>query len=182
MTRRKPPLTLATITPRERHHLETCVHEAAHAVLGVTFGGQLRSAAVSNSRVWGVEGLASFADTPHGRDPEIAYAGPWAQAKFRAGGRDNRPTQRQVLAILNRGGGYKDDRMLIASGGTHLGHFVTPLIERTWPAVMRVARRLYDTGEATHADVCAALGITDGGGPTSAQLAGLRSGMHRVPA
>ncbi|EFG74823.1 hypothetical protein HMPREF0591_5263 [Mycobacterium parascrofulaceum ATCC BAA-614] len=181
MTRRKPPLTLATITPRERHHLETCVHEAAHAVAGVALGGQLRSAVVSNSRVWGVEGLASFADTPHGRDPEIAYAGPWAQAKFRAGGRDNRPTQRQVLAILNAGG-YRDDRMLIASGGTHLGHFVTPLIERTWPAVMRVARRLYDTGEATHADVCAALGLTDDGGPGSVQLANLRAGMRPVPA
>lgn len=181
MTRRKPPLTLATITRRERAHLETCVHEAAHAVAGVALGGQLRSAAVTNSRLWGVDGLASFADTPHGRDPEIAYAGPWAQAKFRAGGRDNRPTQRQVFAILNAGG-YKDDRMLIASGGTHLGHAVTPLVERTWPAVIRVARRLYDTGEATHADVCEALGITDGGGPTSSQLAGLRAGMRPVPA
>lgn len=178
---RRRPLTMADLTTRERHHLEVCVHEAAHAVAGVALGGELRSAVVSNSRVWGVDGLASFADTPHGRDPEIAYAGPWAQAKFRAGGRDNRPTQRQVFAILNAGG-YKDDRMLIASGGTHLGHAVTPLVERTWPAVIRVARRLYDTGEATHTEVCAALGITDGGGPGSSQLAGLRAGMRPVPA
>lgn len=178
---RRRPLTMADLTTRERNHLEICVHEAGHAVAGVALGGRLRSAVVTNSRVWGVDGLTSFSDRPHGRDPEIAYAGPWAQAKFRAGGGDNCPTQRQVLAVLNAGG-YRDDRMLIASGGTHLGHFVTPLIERTWPAVIRVARRLYDTGEATHADVLAALGITDDGGPGSSQLAGLRAGMRPVPA
>lgn len=177
MTRRKRPLTLADLTPREREHLEVCVHEAGHAVAGVTLGAQLRSAVVVASRVWGTDGLASFSDRPHGRDPEIAYAGPWAQARWRAG---RRPTQREVYAILDAGG-YKDERVLIAAGGTHLGHFVQPVIERCWPAVIRVAQHLHRTGEALHADVCAALDITDGGGPTSSQLAGLRAGMRAVP-
>lgn len=170
-------LTLADITARERAHLETCIHEAGHAVAGVVLGAQLRTAVVTNSDFWGVNGTTNFADRPHGRDPEIAYAGPWATARWRAGGR---PTQRQVLAVL-KAGGYKDDRVLLASGGTHLGAPVAPLLERAWPAVVRVARKLHDVGEVTEADVLAALGVTDGGGLTSVQLAGLRSGCRAVP-
>lgn len=178
MTRpKRGPLTVADLTARERQHLEVCVHEAAHAVAGVALGAQLRNAVVTNSRLWGVEGLTSFADRPHGRDSEIAYAGPWAQARWRAG---RRPNQRQVYDVLSRGG-YKDDRALIAAGGTHLGLSVTPLIERAWPAVIRVAKQLHQAGEVTETDVLAALGITDGGGLTSVQLAGLRSGCRSVP-
>jgi hypothetical protein len=178
-TPKRGPLTLADITTRERSHLEVCIHEAGHAVAGVVFGAQLRNAVVTNSRVWGTDGLTTFSDRPHGRDEEIAYAGPWAQAKFRANGR--RPSQREVYAILDAGG-YKDERVLIAAGGTHLGHAVQPVIERTWPGVIRVAKQLHRAGEVTQDEVCAALGITDGGGPTSSQLAGLRAGMRPVPA
>lgn len=178
MNRRKRPLTRADLTDRERNHLEICIHEAGHAVAGVVLGAQLRTAVVSDSRVTGVEGLATFADSPHGRDPEIAYAGPWAQARWRAGGR--RPTQREAFAVLDTCG-RKDQRVLIAAGGTHHGRFIQPVVERAWPAVIRVAQQLYRTGEVLHADVCAALDVTDGGGPTSSQLAGLRAGMRPVP-
>lgn len=171
--------TVADLTARQRQHLEICVHEAGHAVAGVVFGADLRTAVVSNSRVSGVEGLTSFSDRPHGRDEQIAYAGPWAQARWRAGGR--RPTQREMFALFD-GGGRRDCGVLLAAGGTHLGHAVQPVIERAWPAVIRVAKHLHRTGEVTHADVCEALGITDGGGPGSAQLSGLRAGMRPVPA
>lgn len=170
--------TQADLTARQRQHMEVCVHEAAHAVAGVWFGAQLRTAVVSDSRVSGVEGLTSFTDRPHGRDEEIAYAGPWAQARFRAGGR--RPTQREMFALFD-GGGRRDCGVLLAAGGTHLGHAVQPVIERAWPAVIRVAKQLHRTGEVTQTTVCEALGITDGGGPGSSQLAGLRAGMHPVP-
>lgn len=175
----KRPPTVADLTARQRQHLETCVHEAGHAVAGVVFGAQLRTAVVSDSRVSGVEGLTSFTDRPHGRDEEIAYAGPWAQAKFRAGGR--RPTQREMFALFD-GGSRGDCGVLLAGGGTHLGHAVQPVIERAWPAVIRVAKQLHRAGEVSQTDVCEALGITDGGGPGSSQLAGLRAGMRPVPA
>lgn len=168
---------LADITAREREHLELCIHEGAHAVATVALGGVLRSAVVSNSRVTGLQGLTTVADMPHGREPEIAYSGPWAQARWRAG---RRPTQREVFGILSRGG-WKDDKTLIAAGGTYLGTAVVPLVERAWPAVVRVAQQLHKSGEATQEDVLAALGISDGGGLTSAQLAGLRSGCRSVP-
>lgn len=178
MTRpKRGPLTVADLTAREREHLELCVHEAGHAVAGVVLGAQLRSAVVTRSRITGTEGLTTFADRPHGRDSEIAYAGPWSTARWRAG---RRPTKRQVLAVL-RASGYKDDRVLLAAGGTHLGHGITPLIERCWPAVVRVAQQLHKTGEVVQADVVAALGIDDGGGPGSSQLASLRAGMRAVP-
>lgn len=170
-------LTLADITFAEREHLELCVHEAAHAVVGVTLGAELRNAVVTRSRVWGVNGLTTFSDRPHGRDPEIAYAGPWSQARWRA---NRRPTQREVFAVL----GYhdrRDDAALIAAGGTHLGTGITPLLERYWPAVIRTAQQLHKDGEVTQAGVLAALGVDDGGGPTSVQLASIRSGCREVP-
>jgi hypothetical protein len=170
-------LTMADITPREREHLELCIHEAGHAVAGVVLGAQLRSAAVISSRVWRTEGSTTFADAPLGRDAELAYAGPWSQARWRAG---RRPTMRQLFVLLN-GSGYKDERALIAAGGPHLGASVEPLIESCWPAVIRVAQHLHRHGEATQDDVLAALGCDDGGGPTSVQLAGIRSGCRSVP-
>lgn len=177
MTRPKRPLTLADLTPREREHLELCVHEAGHAVAGVVLGGQLHNTVVTSSRIWGVNGLTTFSDRPHGRDSEIALAGPWSQARWRAG---RRPTQRELFAVL-KAGGHKDEQALIASGGTHLGLPVVPLIEMTWPAVVSVAQVLHRSGEASQAEVLGALGITDGGGRTSAQIASLRAGMHPVP-
>jgi hypothetical protein len=184
----KRPLTWADITDRERWHLKLAIHEAGHAVAGVVLGAQLRSAVVVNSRVVGVEGLTSFDhDTlPRWRQPEVAYAGPYSQARFRSGPR--RPTQRQVYAVLG-GSGHKDERALIAAaaadplGGDSLSQAraVVPLIERCWPAVVRVAQLLHRDGEVTQDDVLAALGVDDGGGLTSTQLAGIRSGCRSVP-
>lgn len=170
-------LTVADLTAREREHLEVCVHEGAHAVVGTALGAQLRNAVVTRSRVLGTQGLTTFSDRPYGRDPEIAYSGPWAQARWRAG---RRPTQRQVYAVL-RAGGYKDDRVLIAAGGSHLGTAITPLIERVWPAIIRTAQQLHRAGEVHQEDVLVALGVDDGGGPGSVQLAALRSGCRSVP-
>jgi hypothetical protein len=184
----KRPLTMADITDGERMHLELCVHEAGHAVAGVTLGAQLRSAVVVNSRVWGVDGLTTFAaGLPPWRDAEVAYAGPWSQAKFRSGGR--RPTQRQVYAVLS-GSGHKDERAMCAAATgadvyddpfSRARLAVPPLVEMTWPAVVSVAKLLHRNGEVHHDDVLAALGCDDGGGPTSTQLAGIRSGFRSVP-
>lgn len=122
-------LTLADITPREREHLELCVHEAGHAVAAVALGGVIRSAAVTNGRVMGVRGLTKVDTVPHGRDPEIAYAGPWSQARWSAG---RRPTQRELYALFD-GGGRGDCDTLSLAGGTYLGMSVTPLTSGPGP-------------------------------------------------
>lgn len=170
--------TWANLTASEREELELSIHEAAHAVAGVVLGAELRNAVVVQSKVTGVQGLTTFRpDTlPPGADVQIAYAGPWAQARFRAGG--CRPTHRDVAALFD-GGGCQDFRALTAAGGTHLGAGITPLVERCWPAVVRTAQAIHRTGEVHQEDVLAALDITDGGGRTSVQLASLRSGWGR---
>ncbi|WP_110916844.1 hypothetical protein [Mycolicibacterium peregrinum] len=174
---KRAPLSAAELA-RKREHLGVCVHEAAHAVAGVVLGAELRNAVVSDGAVTGIQGRAYFHDRPYGRDAEIAYAGPWAQAKFLNGGR--RPTQAQMFAMFD-GHGSEDYAALTAAGGAHLGQGVTLLVERAWPAVVRVAKQLHGKGEVFEADVLAALGVDDGGGSTSAQLALLRSNMRTVP-
>lgn len=177
MTRTKP-LTLADLPAKQRDHLELCIHEAAHSVAAVALGGVIRRAVVASGRVIGNQGLTTVDELPIGREPEIAYSGPWAQARFRAGGR--RPTQRELYVVLSTTG-HKDDRVLTASGGTYLGRGIVPLLERCWPAVVRVAQQLHRTGQVRQADVLEALDITDDGGLTSVQLASLRSGFRSVP-
>lgn len=174
----KPGITLADIiTPREREHLELCIHEAAHAVAGVCLGAQLRQAVVIEGKVTGIQGVTTFEpEMPPGSEALTAYAGPWSEARWQAGGR--RPTMRELFALWDAGG-CKDFRALTAAGGTHLGAPVVPLLERCWPAVVRTAQALHRTAEVHQEDVLAALGIDDGGGRTSVQLASLRSGWGR---
>lgn len=174
------PLTLADITASQREHLELCIHEAGHAVAAVALGGVIRSAVVVSSKVTGAEGLTTVDDMPIGSKAEIAFGGVWAQAHFRAGGR---PSQREIFAVL-ASTGCKDDRVLTASSypdGTHNGRDVVPLLEWCWPAVARTATALHRTGEVTQRDVLAALGVDDGGGLCSAQLAAIRSRCRAVP-
>lgn len=171
-------LTLADLTARERQHLETCIHEAGHAVAATLLGGRIHTAAVADSRVWGVSGQTVHDDVPDGSWASVVYAGPWAQARWRAG---KRPTQREVYDVLARAA-QRDDRALLASGGLPaVDQRLTGLLSRCWPGVVRVAQKLHRDGEATHTDVCAALGLTDGGGPGSLQLANLRAGLRDVP-
>lgn len=176
-TSARQELTLADLTANEREQIDLAFHEAGHAVAAVALGGVLHSAVVVNGRVTGNQGLTTLDVMPVGYASEIAYAGPWAQARWCAG---QRPTQRELFAVL-ASTGCKDERVLIASGGTHTGRGVVNLITRCWPSVVRVAQQLVQSGEVHQATVLTALGITDGGGLTSVQLASLRSGFRTVP-
>ena len=48
--------------------------------------------------------------------------------------------------------------------------------ECCWPSVLTVTTKLFDYGQVDHADVCAALGLTNDGGPGSVGLAMIRTG------
>ena len=104
--------------------------------------------------------------------PSITYAGPWAEARWLAG---RRPSQRDVYPVLDTTGHF-DDKALCAAGGTVTGARVVPQLTRCWPSVAKVAQKLYRDGEARHDAVCAALGLSDSGGPCSVELAMIRSG------
>lgn len=184
MTAKKRRLTRADLTDRERRHLAACVHEAGHAVACAMLGGEINTAAVSNGRIFGVEGVTTFVSMPDTIDPKVTYAGVWAEARWEYG---PRPTSAQLRHLRNRN--RADDKALCASGVRDMygnptaeaRSTVPPLLDKAWPAVVRVAQQLFTSGEATQADVLAALGITDGGGPGSSQIASLRAGLRRVP-
>ncbi|MCB0925687.1 MAG: hypothetical protein KDB50_14285 [Mycobacterium sp.] len=50
----------------------------------------------------------------------------------------------------------------------------------SWPAVRRLAATLFFDGRIGHPEVCTALGLSDEGGPGSAELAGIRAGLREV--
>ncbi|OBJ46854.1 hypothetical protein A5630_10900 [Mycolicibacterium mucogenicum] len=171
----------AAPAPVDRERLAVCVHEAGHAVAGVVLGAELSTVVVPPKGMplaGGLKGQARFFDCPEHVQPLVSYAGPWAQAKFAAG--HQRPTMRDFNAVLDTAGCH-DARALTAAGGIHEGAGAQSILDRCWPAVQTLARQLYSDWEASHLDVCAALGITDGGGYYSRQLASLRSASRSVP-
>ena len=166
-------LTRADLSPRERELAESCFHEGGHAVAAVALAGTLRSAIVSGGLRRGeITGLTTLDVLPPSREPEVAYSGVWAQACWRHG---RRPSQAEVYGVLD-GTSRKDRAMLSAAGGIVAGAGITPLLMRCWPAICAVAAKLWRDSEIGHADVCAALGLTDGGGPGSLELAMIRNG------
>ncbi|CAJ1498847.1 hypothetical protein [[Mycobacterium] burgundiense] len=188
MTKSRRPLRWADLTAREQMGLRIAVHESSHAVAGALLGGRIRSAVLTNSRVWGVDGLTTFEEVPASSSPAIAYAGPFGEARWLDG---RHPTQRTLFALI-RGSGHGDHRAICAAAASadvysygntsaEARRTVPPLLERAWPAVINLAKKIHVDGEATHDDVCKALGITDSGGPGSSQLASLRAGLRRVP-
>ncbi|MBV5244441.1 hypothetical protein KUF57_12950 [Mycolicibacterium sp. PAM1] len=182
---RRRPLTLADLTEEKRRGLCVAVHEAGHAVAATVLGGRITAAVLGDGKTFGVLGRTVHRTVPEGTWPSILYAGPWAEARFIAG---RRPSQRQLFAVLD-GSGHLDSKALCAAAAADVygdtsaeARLTVPtLLERAWPSVISVAQTIHRTGEARHDDVCEALGITDGGGLTSTQLANLRAGLRSVP-
>lgn len=188
MTNTRRPLTWADLTDRDKMSLRIAVHESSHAVAGALLGGVVRSAVMTDSRVWGVNGLTTFEEVPPSSSPAIAYAGPYGEGRWLDG---RHPSQRTMRALM-RGSGHGDHKSICAAAAAadvygygdtsaEARRTVPPLLERTWPAVINLARTIHRNSEATHDDVCKALGITDGGGRSSSQLASLKAGLRRVP-
>lgn len=183
---RRRPLAFADLTATEQMGLRTAVHEAGHAVAATVLGGRIHSAVLGGGKTFGVLGKTIHDEVPPGAWPSVVYAGPWAEARWLEG---KRPSQRLLFRILD-GSGHLDSKALCAAAEANVYADTTaevrltvpPLIERCWPAVVSVAQVLHRQGEARHDDVLAALGVTDGGGLSSVQLAGLRSGCRSVPA
>ncbi len=124
---KKRPLTLADLTDAERERAAVAFHEAGHAVAATLLGGRVNVAVVSDGRTFGLLGKTLYSAVPGGGRPSVLYAGPWAEACFRAG---RRPTQREMYAALDRNS--CDDHELSRSGGYFMGAGVVPLLQRCW--------------------------------------------------
>ncbi|MDA4108170.1 M50 family metallopeptidase [Mycolicibacterium holsaticum] len=154
------------LTQAELSRLSTAFHEAGHAVAAVVLGGRVHGSVLDDEHPH-----TEFDTLPAGTDPAVSLAGPWCEARWTLGRSPGPADNRRILAAHT-----SDDRALCAAGGWAAGASVVPLLERCWPAVKAVTSRLYFHGRAEHADVCAALGLTDDGGPASLGLAMIRSG------
>lgn len=182
----KRPLTRADLTPREKLHLRACIHEAGHAVVGAMLGGEIHSAIVTNTRLSGVKGFVKYDHLPNHIDARVTYAGMAAEGRWLYG---PRPTTRQLRYLQSYNG--SDTDALCASAvremhtpGTPAAEarlVVPPLLNRAWGSVVKVAQQLHRSGEASHDDVCAALGLPKGdrGGPGSTHVAFLTAGLRR---
>jgi len=167
----------AKMRPRELEVFDLATHESAHAIRGLLLGGEIDRAAVYSGRVTPTHGTTRFRRA-FDRDsiPPVAHAGPWAQARWLAGGR---PTPGQVDAILADGG--RCDQAQIheahaASGGwAAVDHAAeNRLLERCWPSVLSLAARMFQKVEIDHLDVLAALGLDRDS--SAFGLASIRSG------
>ncbi len=149
-------LTFADLTREERNRAAVAVHEAGHAVMNVLSGGRIVAAVLTDDER--VPGATVHYHVPDGRWPSIVFAGPWAEARWRAG---RRPTQRDLYTVFG-GNGCRDNEALNAAGGLcAVGAEFEPLLERCWASVTKLAGLLYASGEVRNADVCAALGIPE---------------------
>jgi len=173
------------LTPAERSEVETCIHEAGHALVAAVYGATIREVIVARSKVTGQLGRTTFDALDD--DPATArwraascYAGPWAHARFVAltQGRD-RPTSHDIGRIMQYSGdgdGLKLQRL----GGTDRPAVAEVLI-RCWPNVVSLAKVLHRTGHAGHAHVLACLGIEPGGDPAAVDLALMNIRAGAVP-
>jgi hypothetical protein len=165
------------LTDADRQHIALAVHEAGHAVVGVLYGARVEHAALARDRKSGrcEFDADSFGASPSAYRPQIAAAGALAEAVFRHG---PRPTIRQIEALLN-GSDCEELRFVALSSLQPFSipsNAVLPMVLRCWTAIGDLATELCLGHEIDHADVCAALGLTDEGGPGSLGLAMIRSG------
>ncbi|GAS95751.1 uncharacterized protein RMCC_2717 [Mycolicibacterium canariasense] len=172
------------LTDDEREYGNRAFHEAGHCVAAVALGARIDRGYILHRGLEeddGTTGRVVVAAMPlGGADAEIAYAGPWAQAKFRAGG--GWPSPQIVASVMaaSAGAGRGSDRHRCRLGSE--GRDVVGLIDRCWPAVVAVARKLARDGEVQHKHVVAALGLSADESRHPFELAAIRAGMRAVRA
>ncbi|AQA05022.1 hypothetical protein BVC93_24390 [Mycobacterium sp. MS1601] len=159
---------MPTFTAAELDRLAASTHEAGHAIAAVVLGGRVDTVILDDQHP-----RTEYVDLAAGTRSAVTFAGPWAETRWTMG---RTPTPADMRRSFARNG--SDDQSLCAAGGWHQGGHVAPLLERCWPAVKELAKTLYFAGSASHADVCAALGLPEGdnGGPGSLSLAMIRAG------
>ena len=146
-------------------------HEAAHCVAGVLHGGTLAESRNFLSDLLGSTTYTGLAATRH---PEVAFAGPWGQARALA---QRRPGLHEVRAALD-GTGCHDRAVLTAAGGESAGESIVPLLERCWPSVAELAAKRLRHGQVSHADVLAALRLSDDAATRAVEVSMLKSGAE----
>ncbi len=170
-------MNIHDLSPAQIERITVSVHEAGHAVVGAVYGATVERAALTAD---GSDGQCafpadSFGVSAHAYRSHIAAAGAVAAAMFHHG---RRPTARQMDNHLY--GSDRDELRAAAFTAVAPMHAplqaVQPVVLQHWAAIVDLATGMYFGNEIGHAHVCAALGLSDEGGPYSAELARIRSG------
>lgn len=171
------------LTEADRERLGLCVHEAAHAVVGVLNGGTIERATLTKG---GTDGTCDFTADSFAKDRTryrralVAAAGPVAAAIFAHG---DVPTARQLDAHL--GAGDREELRLAslhsyASADEQLWAAL-PVVRQCWRPIGALAAQMFTRYEIGHDAVLTALGVTDRDESTvQARLAMLTSGWTHI--
>lgn len=168
------------LTDAERDRLGLCLHEAGHAVAGVLAGATVERAALTDD---GTDGECTFTEGSFATDARryhralVAAAGPVASAIFAHG---DTPSPRQLEAHLGDADGEELRLATFHSTENHQEMLAAalPVVNRCWRSITALAAQMFAGNEIDHNDVLGALGVTDGGGLGSPQLALIASAMR----
>lgn len=167
-------LTRSGVSPTR---VALALHEAGHAVVGAVYGATTELATLSADSSHGLCTFTAdgFGPSAHAYRPHIAAAGAVAAAMLAHG---PRPALHHIDRHLHGPDRHELHTMSLSTMQPMSASLlaVRPLVHQCWDAIADLATGLYFGDEISHADVCSALGLTDGGGPASMQLALLRSG------
>ena len=171
-------LRMADLTADERERISVAVHESGHAIACVLLGGRVIHAVVGGrgTRDWPVLGQTQHDPMPtEDLNSQVAYAGPYCQARWLAG---RRPTQREMFNILDRHGRCDQSEWEGTSGGTTAARQIVPLMERCLTSVTALAVKLWQPPARIVYDegVRAALRLSTNREVATVQLALIRSG------
>ncbi|MDF0532205.1 hypothetical protein P0W64_15025 [Tsukamurella sp. 8F] len=167
-TMTEPQVRAAVERVRRQQRLALAYHEAGHAVAAVLLGGQGISARLRDDDL---EGETAMSHLDEHRQPDVGWAGPYAEARFRRG---RRPGYYEVRNLLDQN--PHDEALIAAAGPAPDFAYVEQVVDRCWPAISRVARALASAGEVDHGGVLFALGAYGSRRKTSHTLALVRSG------
>ncbi|WP_020109603.1 M50 family metallopeptidase [Nocardia sp. 348MFTsu5.1] len=142
-----------TCTPADR--AAAAMHEAGHAVAAVLLGGTITEVTLDPDG----GGLTGFTGVSTGAVPEVAYAGPYAEARHRAG---RLPTLGQIQDDLRN---CDLDRAALIASGSPWPRGIEGAVEFLLPHIARVALALNTSGRLDHDQVAAALGFPAGDRP-----------------
>lgn len=161
-----------TTTTIDVERVGTCVHEAGHAVAAVLLGGHIVRAVVGSGASFGARGFVTHDNVADHHDRAVAYAGPYAEARWKFGPGVQLHQVQQVLTASGR----RDNQVLWDQAGGLPRDQVEPLLNRCWSALLSVAKQLYNEGELRDVDVRAALGLSTDRQLAASQLSLIASG------
>ncbi|MCV7300873.1 hypothetical protein H7J93_14700 [Mycobacterium barrassiae] len=191
-----PPATVLEAKPHSTaevsERLISAAHEAGHAAVAVVLGGEVDAAEVyrpehgdpivhrDGRQLNGQCKVVPLTTVTEARRHLVAAAGPVAEAIARFG---PSPTPAQIHQVLAGQPDFDELRRYALTAGAYASdpiREVKPLVLRCWPAIAQLAVQMDNGRPVTHADVTAALGLSQDRSMHGFECANIRAGIRAV--